>query len=287
MAEIADERVATQRRQSRIIYAVLAGLMVLFLLFELRLPFIVGPQARGLYDTVEKLPEKKLALLVLNWAPGTYGENYPQTEALIQHFFLAGKPFAIFGIDPVGPTLGQEIAERQAARLGKKYGVDWVNWGYRTFQLPMILGLERDIPGTIKRDHKGLALERFPIMQGIKSARDLSIIVDVTPSSTVEIWIQFFHGSVGTPIGYAPTAVMAPEAYPYLHSGQLVGMLAGIKGAAEYAALLDEHYDTELTWKYPPTRAMNAVSIAHILIVVLIIVGNYQYFTRRRRGELS
>lgn len=288
MAEIVDERVASHRRQSRIIYALLAGLMVLFLLFEPRLPFIVGPQSRGLFETVEKLPEDKLALLILNWAPGTYGENYPQTEALIQHFFLAGKPFAIFGIDPVGPTLGHEIAERQAARLGKQYGVDWVTWGYRTLQLPMILGLKRDIPGTIQRDYQGRSLEQFPIMQGIRSARDLSLIVDVTPSATVEIWIQYFHGAVGTPVGYAPTAVMAPEAYPYLQSKQLVGMLAGIKGAAEYAALLDEHYEEELSWKYPPMRAMNAISIAHVLIVALIILGNYQYFTRnRRRREQS
>ena len=33
---------------------------------------------------------------------------------------------------------------------------------------------------------------------------------------------------------------------------------------------------------------MNAISIAHVLIVALIILGNYQYFTRnRRRREQS
>ncbi|NLC57187.1 MAG: hypothetical protein GX774_10145 [Armatimonadetes bacterium] len=287
MSDAITERpeVTAQRRQSRIIYAILAGLMAIFLLFELKLPFLVGPQARGLYEAVEKVPAQKPILLVLNWAPGTYGENYPQTEALIQHFFLARKPFAIFGIDPVGPSLGQEIAARQAERLGRTYGVDWVNIGYRPLQLPMILGMTRDLPGTLKRDAQGTELATLPLMRGVHSARDLGMIIDVTPSATLDIWIQYFHGAVGTPVGYAPTAVMAPEAYPYLQSKQIVGMLAGIKGAAEYAALLQQRPDASLAWKYPPMRAMNAVSIAHVLIVVLIVLGNYQYFTRHRRRE--
>lgn len=277
-----------QRRASRIIYAVMAVLMVLFLLFEVRLPFVVGPQAQGLYDAVEKVPADKPILLVLNWAPGTYGENEPQTEALIQHFMLAHKRFLIFGIDPVGPKMGQQIAERQGKRLGAVYGTDWANFGYRTYNLPMILGLSRDVPGTMQRDINGKPLTGMPIMQGVRSAKDLGMIIDVTPSATVDIWIQYFEGVAGTPVGYAPTAVMAPEAYPYLQAHQLVGMLTGIKGAAEYAVLLERRPDVQrlgLKWEYPPTRAMNAVSISHVLIVVLIVLGNYEYFRSRRRRE--
>jgi hypothetical protein len=35
------------------------------------------------------------------------------------------------------------------------------------------------------------------------------------------------------------TAVMAADMYPYLQSGQLIGMLSGLKGAAEYEKLVD------------------------------------------------
>ncbi len=283
MADDSTNRTANQRRQSRIIYGVLIALMAFFLLREMRLPFVVGPQAQGFYDAVEKIPQGKLVLLSLNWAPGTYGENHPQTEAIIQHLFLARKPFAIFGIDPVGPRLGQVIAERHAKRLGMQYGRDWVNIGYRTYQMPMILGMARDIAGTLKRDIKGTALSELPAMRGIKGAKDLGMIIDVTPSSTIDIWIQFFQGAAGTPVAYAPTAVMAPEAYPYLQAGQLVGMLTGIKGAAEYAQLLAARPGASLEWEYPPMRAMNAISIAFVLIVVLIVLGNYQYFQSRRR----
>ncbi|MBI3945809.1 MAG: hypothetical protein HY321_07810 [Armatimonadetes bacterium] len=284
MASVTPAEIERQRRQSRIIYGVLAALMVLFLLFEMKLPFVVGPQALGLYDAVGKVRDDQLVLLSVNWEAGTVGESMPQTEALIQHLFLAKKRFAIFGIDPIGPGFAQRIAERQAERLGKTYGVDWVNWGYKPGQLAMFLGLARDIPGTIKQDSIRKAdLTTLPVMRGIKSARDLGLILEVTSTDSIEIWIQYFHGVYGTPVGYAPTAVMVPEAYPYLNAKQLVGMLAGIKGAAEYADLLERNWDVEMTWEYPPRRAMNAVAIAHVLIVLLIVLGNYQYFTRHRR----
>ncbi|MDH7568120.1 MAG: hypothetical protein QHJ73_00865 [Armatimonadota bacterium] len=286
MADAVSAAVERQRRQSRVIYAVLVALMALFLIREMNLPFVVGPQATALYDAIEKVPDDKLVVVHLAWAAGTIGESAPQTEALLQHLFMARKRVALFGIDPVGPGLGQQIAERQAKRLGREYGRDWVNWGYRPGQLAMFLGLGRDIPGTLKKDMFGADLSTMPVMAGVKTAHDLGMVIDVASSSTVEIWIQYFHGVYGTPIGYAPTAVMVPEAYPYLQAGQLVGMLAGIKGAAEYAQLLRQRRpDAELTWGYPPTRAMNAISIAHALIVVLIVYGNYTYFTRaRRRG---
>lgn len=272
------------RRQSRIIYAVLASLMVLFLLFEMKLPFVVGPQAEALYRAVEQVRDDQLVILSVNWEAGTVGESMPQTEALIQHLFFAKKRFAIFGIDPIGPIFAQRIAERQAKRLGKTYGVDWVSWGYKPGQLAMFLGLGRDIPGTIKQDAvRKVDLTTLPAMRGIKTARDLGLILEVTSTDSIEIWIQYFHGVYGTRVGYAPTAVMVPEAYPYLNANQLVGMLAGIKGAAEYAALLRRHWNLDLTWEYPPTRAMNAVAIAHVLIVFLILLGNYQHFTRNRR----
>lgn len=288
MADATTLAVERQRRQSRWIYALLAGLMALFLLVEMRLPFVVGPQARALYGAVEKAPDDKLVLVSINWAAGTIGESAPQTEALLQHLFMAGKRVAIFSVDPVGPGLVQQIAERHAERLGAEYGRDWVNWGYRPDQTPMILGLARDIPGTIRKDVFGTDLAELPVMRGIKNARDLGLILEITSIDSVERWIQFFRGVYGTPVGYAPTAVMVPEAYPYLQSGQLVGMLAGIKGAAEYAALLAKRPGAEVIWGYPPTRAMNAVSIAHVLIVILIVYGNAHYFLgilRRRRAR--
>ena len=67
---------------------------------------------------------------------------------------------------------------------------------------------------------------------------------------------------------------MAPDLFPFIQSGQMIGVLGGLSGAAEYEAIL----------KYPgkATAGMSAQSIAHLIIVVFIVFGNVVYFLSRR-----
>jgi hypothetical protein len=59
---------------------------------------------------------------------------------------------------------------------------------------------------------------------------------------------------------------MAPEQYPFLDSGQLVGLLTGMKGAAEYEKLVGA--------PALATRGMLGQSAAVVLILVFIALGN-------------
>ena len=94
----------------------------------------------------------------------------------------------------------------------------------------------------------------------------MSLLIDITGSATVDDWISLVHAPTGVSIGYACTAVMAPEAYPRLDSGQLVGMLTGMRGAAEYEELIGA-----------PGFALTAMagqSFAHVFILALILLAN-------------
>jgi hypothetical protein len=62
--------------------------------------------------------------------------------------------------------------------------------------------------------------------------------------------------------------------YPYYDSGQIVGFLGGLKGAAEYEALISSPGSG--------IRGMDAQTIAHLFIVFMVIVGNIGYFFQRR-----
>jgi hypothetical protein len=53
------------------------------------------------------------------------------------------------------------------------------------------------------------------------------------------MWITYARPKYGLNVAVGVTAVMAADMYPYLQSGQLVGMLSGLKGAAEYEKLVD------------------------------------------------
>jgi len=79
---------------------------------------------------------------------------------------------------------------------------------------------------------------------------------------------------------------MAPTYYPYLDTGQMSGMLTGIKGAGDYEGLM---INANLLDKPSfGTRAAGALSLVYTLIILLVILGNVGYYAARaaqRRGE--
>jgi hypothetical protein len=70
------------------------------------------------------------------------------------------------------------------------------------------------------------------------------------------------------------TAVMAPKFYSFLGAGQIVGLLGGMKGAAEYEILIEQE-DAAF-------RGMDIQSLVHFLIILLVIVGNVGFFLSGR-----
>ena len=71
------------------------------------------------------------------------------------------------------------------------------------------------------------------------------------------------------------TGVMAADYYPYYQSGQIFGIIGGMKGAAEY----------EYLCKNPgtATEAMRVQVFAHAVIILFIIIGNLAYFLSKRK----
>ena len=78
----------------------------------------------------------------------------------------------------------------------------------------------------------------------------------------------------------------APKYYAYLNAGQLVGMLGGMKGAAEYEHLLATRHPQlaklyRTTHAFTATKGMDAQAVIHAVILVFIIVGNFAYLVSR------
>jgi hypothetical protein len=84
------------------------------------------------------------------------------------------------------------------------------------------------------------------------------------------------------------TGVQAPELYPYIPR-QLPGLLAAIKGAAEYEKLVVDKYGgpTPDPKYLDGLRRMGPQLVAHLLIIGLIIVANILYFLDKRREARS
>ena len=122
----------------------------------------------------------------------------------------------------------------------------------------------------------------------IENIQNMDLVVNVSAGypGTKE-WVQYAATPFPDQIKIVGgcTGVQAPLLYPYIPD-QLPGLLGAIKGAAEYEKLvMDEYGGEDPDPKYlEGKRRMGPQLIAHVLMIVLIVVGNFIYFTERRRG---
>ena len=142
-----------------------------------------------------------------------------------------------------------------------------------------------DIAATLKSDAEGNKLQTLPAMQGVKTIRDISLLLEFTGLiGGLNRWIQFFQiDDYRVKILHGCTSITIPEAHIYLASGQISGLHEGLAGAAWYDELLSRHYPARE--RGAATRLNSSLAIAQLLIVGLIILGNVTGFIQKRHDS--
>ncbi|MGQ9737655.1 MAG: hypothetical protein ACUVRT_07015 [Armatimonadota bacterium] len=261
----------------RILYVLLLVVITFPLFVPIRLPMVTMPSTQKLYQAIESIPKGGFVIVSATWSGGTRAENMPQTEAILRHLMKRGLRIAVFSFDQQGSQFSYNIASRLAREYGYEYGKDWVHWGFRPIVGVVMKSLVRDIPGTFTTDRDGKPTKDLPVMRGIRDIKDVDAIVEIAASGIYLDWIGLVVGAnPKLKFGFCPTAVMAPETYPYMDSGQIVGIMEGMRGAAEYEKLVGT--------AGLATKGMGSISLAHVLIMLLIIIGNIGYIMTRARG---
>jgi hypothetical protein len=269
----------------RILYLLLAAVVVVPLLVHPSAhPPVVFKEVSDAYKTIQDVPDGKIVLVSIYYGAGTMAENGPQTEVLMRHMFKKHIRFAVLSWDVVGTNLSYDIGRKLQKEYGAKYGSDWVHLGYRPGPLfAVISGMAENFPKVIGIDRFGTKVGKIEMLKNVKSHKQIGTVVEVTPSGTVGTWIAFFTNPYHVPLVYAPTAVMVADAYPYLDSKQINGMLNGVIGAAQYETLIG--MENQPTFA---AAASLALSCALVFIIVLVIIGNVAYWASKRaasRGE--
>jgi hypothetical protein len=99
-------------------------------------------------------------------------------------------------------------------------------------------------------DSRGLSVEKIPMLQGVNSIKNMSLIVNVSAGyAGTKEWIQYGSDPADVPIVSGCTAVQTPLYYPY-YPNQLVGILGGIKGAAEYDEIVKKNYGDQINQRF-------------------------------------
>jgi len=286
-----------QRMDRRWIYAVIWLVVMVPLIFPFRIKPEAMPPVSRLFSHIDTMPEEKALVISIDYTPDTQAELHPMTIALLRHAFVTGRRVGMLATQVYGLGLGEEALRQVAAEFNEHAtthedsvinGEDYVFWGWSTPFLTVMLGMGERITNVFPVDYYGVATESLPITSRIKNYNDVGIIMSVAGSSTPISWVAYAQTQFGVRIGCGTTAVSAADYYTYLNSGQFTGMLAGMRGAAEYEQLLEDKLaatGSGLTLRRKATEAMSSQTVAHMAIIVFIIFGNIGYFVTRRRHQ--
>ncbi len=155
-------------------------------------------------------------------------------------------------------------------------GRDYALLGFCPMFHLVILGMTNSIANQYPEDYHGNPVAEMPMLIEHKSLREVDLALTTSGSSACISWVIYGREKIGLNVAFGVTAVMATDYYPYLQSEQIIGQMGGLRGAAEYEVLMVENGIAETTGK--AFTGMDVQSAAHVLIILLIIMGNVAYF---------
>lgn len=258
----------------------------LFIALAAFLPFLAkrqlpngqpSPPTIAVFDFISKLPPGAVLMLAFDYGPAGMPEMHPMAKALCRQAFARKLRVIAVTIHPQGPLMADGVLSAVAAEAHARYGTDYVNLGYKPGGSSVIMGMGSAIKSVFPTDTKGNPLASLPVMKGVENFDQVALLVDLATGSAPAAWIAFAHQRYHVKMAAGITAVMATDFYPYYQTGQLVGILNGMRGAAEYEILVNHPEDG--------TKGMTAQSVAHVVIILFVLLGNIGYFASRRRKK--
>ena len=250
------------------------------LLIPFRLPIKATPNVRAVYDTIEEIAasEGGTALISFDYGPSAMPELQPMALAILRHCFQRGVKVVVMNLWPQGVGLAQQALEEMSTELGRTYGEDYVFLGYKTGMGSLVINMGQDFHNAFPRDLQGNRTDSLAVTQGIASLGDFDFVICLAAGNTPDaVWIPFGQEKHRFPFAAGCTAVMAPDMFPFLQSKQMDGMIGGLAGAAEYETLVQAPGSA--------TEGMKPQSIAHLVIILFIVLGNLMYFLYGRQGQ--
>jgi hypothetical protein len=164
-------------------------------------------------------------------------------------------------------------------------GVDLAFLGYQPLFYLVILGMGNSISRQFPADARGNPVADMPMIRAHKNLRQVDLAITLAGSSACMSWIIYGTAKIGLQVAFGVTAVMATDYYPYIQSGQVIGMMGGLRGAADYEVLSLEGGYTDQTGR--AYRGMDVQSLAHIVIILMVILGNIAYFASGMRKKTA
>ena len=142
-------------------------------------------------------------------------------------------------------------------------------------------GVLGDLPVIVSADYLGTPIDQISVLDGISGAQDIDLVAYMTTAGgTSEGWVYQGYSAYGKDLLGGFLSMMTTSMLPYYDTGQLLGVIDGVKGAA----------DMEFLTGYPgdAIQRSDVLSFSQTLVVIFILIGNISYWGSRsaRKGEV-
>lgn len=266
----------------RIIYLIVLLSVIIPLANPMGLPIHPTESVEVAYQAFEDLKPGDLVLMSIDYGPSTAVELEPMALAACDQVMKHGQKVAFMALYPEGQALINRLITRLTERYPDKvYGVDFVNLGYKAGNEAVPLKMGLDFRGQFPTDTRNSPFSEIPMLKNVTRLQQFALVATYSAGFPGALeHIRITASEYKMPLVVGTTAVQTPQYFPYFASKQVVGLIGGLRGAAEYEKLLGV--------KGTATGGMEAQSIAHFTVAGLIVWANIlaflQYLRKRREG---
>jgi hypothetical protein len=279
MAATAIERL--QRIDRRIIYSfVLVAVIFPFYVAWPPVKIKVSREVMDTYRIIDAIPpDGRPLLLSFDYDPASAAELSPMAEAVLRHCFSKDIRVLAISLQYTGQGAGiaSELLPRIASEFGKERDVDWAFLGFLPNAAVAMLQMGESFGRTFPRDYYGTPIEQIPLMAGVQNYEQIPAVLTLASTAVGEYWAIFPGSRYRLVVLAGITAVYTADMQPFYQSGQISGILGGLKGAAEYEAQVGRIGDG--------TSGMRSQKLVHYLIIVFVAIGNAAHLWARRSGR--
>ncbi len=254
----------------------------IFMFLAVSLPFFLKPVVsikstkwvKTAYELVEEAAKKRKPILIgFDFDPSTLAELQPMAKAMLRQAFSQNVKVVGLTFLPNGTALAATIMDDMAKEFGKVNGQDYVFLGYLPQYDIVLLNLGDDLRLSYPKDFRGIPIADIPVLKGIQNYDDFHVVICITGTKLAQAYILYGVNKYKFNYVAGVTAVSATEYFPYLQAGQMKGLLAGMKAAAEYEYLTGFIGNA--------MRGMASQNWGHIIIIIFIVIGNILFYIRR------
>jgi len=290
-------------KDSRVIYVVIFILGFAGALAPVALPMTPSAEVRQAFNVVESLDPGDTVLILFDHGSGNERGNSPGADIAIQHILLTGANIIIH-MPMYADTLFYWDREHTSINFADANGNPAIDsqhaavYGTRLTDLGLVPGsrplIELTLAGNLYaynggKDRWGNTLSDLPMMKGVTSAKNLSLVVIL--------------GGMGKP---APEAITAFNPYgvpiitfdetesktmiiAYQNAGLLSGLVNGATEARMYEILVMNQYGQNVAWSsvYKPYAAnynTGGFYIGLFIIIGTIVSNIFQSRSKKKEG---